>query len=57
MTQEEWDAAVEKWANKDILEKVHGKWVLKKEYDKRKNGGRRGERKDTNTCLTPPAFY
>lgn len=29
MTAEEWDAVVDKWANKSILKKVHGRWVLK----------------------------
>jgi N-acetyl sugar amidotransferase len=36
MTQEEWDESVDKWANKEILEKAHGKWRLKKEYVKMK---------------------
>lgn len=30
MTQKEWDNIIDKWANKAILEKVKGKWQLKK---------------------------
>jgi len=29
MTQEEWDQVVDKWANRDILKKEHGIWMLK----------------------------
>lgn len=31
MTREEWDSIIDKWANKSILEKVDGRWQLKKD--------------------------
>jgi hypothetical protein len=36
MSLEEWEVIVDKWANREILDNIHGKWKLKKENLKKK---------------------